>query len=296
MPKPMPFPSRKRRAPRILLSLVGCVWLLALGLAVGAEGLDACTPEELRRYLTLAEASEMAYDDSQSGLESTPSGCVALIREDREGNLIIAFRGSMLGDRNPKHRFSNLGGRIMRRNYRDWVATNLKQVSGFLPRQYVEAAALVEEQVRKHPLDKLVFVTGHSKGGGAATYAFVAANLSAKVSKEQAERLRAVTFNAAVVRERNWRRLQRRPDRDTAASAKEPPAGSIIALCMRDDPVSKIARSEERSYVKRISITPATFLTPNEQHGINAVIGEIARAISVLPPRQITGGEVGAAP
>ena len=68
-----------------------------------------------------------------------------------------------------------------------------------------------------------------SKGGGAATYAFVAVALSAKASREQAERMRCVTFNAAVVKERNWRRLFRRLDPDADPSRKEPAAGSIAA-------------------------------------------------------------------
>lgn len=271
----MPFLSRDRALPYILLMIT---WFGSAGPAAGADGLAQCELPELRLYLALAQASETAYDDSQPGLENTPSGCVALVREDNDGNLVIAFRGSLLGDRNPKHRFSNLGGANIRRNYRDWAATNLKQVTGFLPRQYVEAAALVEERVRSHPADKLVFVTGHSKGGGAAAYAFVAASLSPEVSRKQAARMRCVTFNAAVVREQNWRRLHRRLEEGVDISRKEPPAGSILSLCMRDDPVSKIAASEERPYVRRIVITPTTERTATEQHGIGVVIAELARA------------------
>lgn len=282
----MPAPPRfgNRGIPSFLLMIAGCAWLGLPCLARGADGLDTCAPAELRLYLALAKASEMAYDDSQPGLERTPSGCVALVREDRNGNLVIAFRGSMLGDRKPKHRFSNLGGANMRRNYRDWAATNLKQATGFLPRQYVEAASLVEERVRRHPPDKFVFITGHSKGGGAAAYAYVAANLSSNLSGEQVKRMHCVTFNAAVVRERNWRRLHRSPDRGAYTSRKEPSAGSIHALCMRDDPVSKIAAAEERPYIKRIIIAPATALTPNEQHGIAILISELADACQKLPP------------
>lgn len=275
---PIPLLSRNRVLPNILLMIVWCAWLASASLATGADGLAQCELPELRLYLALARASEAAYGDSQPGLESTPSGCVALIREDDDGNLVIAFRGSLLGDRNPKHRFSNLGGANIRRSYRDWAATNLKQVTGFLPRQYVEAASLVEEHARRHPADKLVYVTGHSKGGGAAAYAFVAACLSPKVSRKQAARLRCVTFNAAVVREQNWRRLHRRLEVDADLSRKEPPAGSILSLCMRDDPVSKIAASEERPYVRRIVMTPTMERTPTEQHGIGVVTDELTRA------------------
>ena len=251
------------------------LFLLFPQILAGAENVDACAPAEVKLYLALANASERSYDDSRAGLEETPSGCVALVEEDADGNLVIAFRGSMHRDRTPEHRFSNLGGANIRRTYRDWVATNLKQTAGFLPRQYVEAAAVVEKHVRGHPVDRLVYVTGHSKGGGAATYAYVAALVSQDVSKKQARRLRCVTFNAAVVKEQNWRRLFRRLEGDAAKAEREVASASVCALVMADDPVSKIAAPEERRYVKRIKITPTTDMTPNEQHGIRAVIGEL---------------------
>lgn len=255
------------------------VCLAAAVPAADAESLEKCEQEEVRLYLALAEASEAAYNDSQPGLESTPSGCVALIREDEDGNLVVAFRGSLLGDRVPKRRFSNFGGANIRRGYRDWVATNLKQTAGFLPRQYTEAALLLEKHVRAHPVDKLVFVTGHSKGGGAAAYAFVAAALSANLSGEQRGRVRCVTFNAAVIREKNWRRLFRGLGRDAAASVKEPAPGSITSLVMAEDPVSRIGAAEERKYVARIRITPATALAPGEQHAMGGVIAALEKAL-----------------
>lgn len=263
-----------------LLQVLGIVLFflpIPTGALFGADTLNACSPAEVRLYLALARASELAYDDNQSDLEKTPSGCVALVREDAEGNLIIAFRGSMLRDRTPRHRFSDFGGENVRRTYRDWVATNLKQTAGFLPRQYVEAASVVEKFVRQHPVDRLVYITGHSKGGGATAYAFVAASVSADVSERQARRMRCVTFNAAVVREQNWRRLLRRLKGDAAAAEKEIPSGSILSLVMRDDPVSKIAASEERRYVKRVYMDSTTDLTPNEQHGIRVIIDELEK-------------------
>lgn len=255
------------------IQITGLLTVSALSsLAFSADrSLNDCTLAELQQYRMLAKASALVYDDSPPDLESTPSGCVALVREESRGNLVIAFRGSMLGDRNPKHRFSNLGGAIVRRNYRDWVATNLKQTAGFLPRQYVEAAALVEKHVRAHPVDKLVFVTGHSKGGGAAAYAYVAAYLSSELSPEQLRRIRCVTFNAAVVREQNWRRLFRRSGSDNDG----PAPNSIQSLVMQDDPVSKIMAGEEREYVERILISPTSNLAPSEQHGIQVIITEI---------------------
>lgn len=251
--------------------------------APGAEGLGDFSPAQLRAYWDLAVACEQAYDDGQPDLVVTPAGCAALMREDERGNLVVAFRGSMLGDRNPKHPFSNLGGRNVRRNYRDWVATNLKQTTGFLPRQYVEAAELVAECLRTHPVDKYVLVTGHSKGGGAATYAAVAARLADGVLAEQAERMRVVTFNAAVVREQNWRRLFRRVEERTDEASIDTPERSILAFVMADDPVSKIGRDEERRYVRRVVIEPPGELAPMEQHAIRAVIDAFETAMRSRP-------------
>ncbi|MCC8179937.1 MAG: hypothetical protein LIP23_03370 [Planctomycetes bacterium] len=198
-----------------------------------------------------------------------------MIRPDADGNLVIAFRGSLLGDRTPKHRFSNFGGENIRRNYRDWVATNLKQTAGFLPHQYLEAASLVIERVGSYPVDKSIYITGHSKGGGAAAFSYVAACLASELSAEQVARLRCVTFTAAVVREQNWRRLFRGHRRDTATAAREPAAGSIVSLSMADDPVSKIMAAEERNYVKRIEIPSTGDESPYEQHAISVIIDEL---------------------
>lgn len=263
------------------------VFLLFLSLwsgpVFGAENIDECSPGEVKLYLALARASELSYDDSQPGLESTPSGCVALVREDDDGNLVIAFRGSLIGDRNPKHPFSNLSGANIRRNYRDWVATNLKQTAGFLPRQYTEAASLVEKYVDEHPADKLLYITGHSKGGGAATYAYVAVSVSPNISVRKVQRMRCVTFNAAVVREQNWSRLFRRFEHDNARTENQLADASVCALVMADDPVSKIAASEERRYVKRIVIAPAAGLNPYEQHGIGVVADALESLVERFP-------------
>lgn len=279
MPRYFAKPLLRAATAPVLSILLAFLFLLPVpaGGMSAAESLDDCGAAEVNLYLALARASEMAYDDSQPGLEETPSGCVALVREEADGSLIIAFRGSMLRDRNPEHAFSDLGGANVRRAYRDWVATNLKQTAGFLPRQYVEAAAVVEAHVREHPVDKPVYVTGHSKGGGAATYAFIAAGISPNVPGKKVLRMRCVTFNAAVVKEQNWRRLFRRPKGETPVPETKLSAGSVHALVMADDPVSRIAASEERRYVKRIVIAPSPGLTPNEQHTIRAVINELEK-------------------
>jgi Lipase (class 3). len=266
----------------IVFSLLVAVALASSGSAGAADGLDSARPAELDLFLALAVACEQAYGDSPEGLIVTPSGCALRTHVDRYGNLIIAFRGSMIGDRNPRHPFSSFGGANMRRNYRDWAATNLKQAFGFLPRQHTDAIPVLEELILNHPPGKYVFVTGHSKGGGAATYASVAVRYSERLSPEHLRRVRTVTFNASVVREQNWRRFFRRLESDVDMAEREPPAGSILALCMRDDPVSRITAGEERNYVRRITIAPSAVLTPNEQHGIQVVIDELEKRRALI--------------
>lgn len=246
---------------------------------LSADSIDRYGPADMEAFLALAYASEMAYDDSQPGLETTPSGCTALVRKDADGNVVIAFRGSMHRDRKPRRPFSNLGGANIRRAYRDWVATNLKQTAGFLPRQYVEAAALVEELVRETPVDKRISITGHSKGGGAATYAYIAASVSPDVAPEQARRMHCATFNAAVVKEMNWHRLFRRLRGDPVAAERELASDSVFALVMEDDPVSKIAAGEERRYVKRVVIAPTRDLSSGQQHAIRVIIEELEKRL-----------------
>ncbi|MCD7896602.1 MAG: hypothetical protein LUG50_08005 [Planctomycetaceae bacterium] len=257
--------------------------LAAASAAFAVDSIDDCSRSELAYYRHLALISELAYDDSQPGLETTPSGCVALVREEADGALVIAFRGSMLGDRTPAHRFSNLGGAVIRRNYRDWVATNLKQTAGFLPRQYTEAAVLVKRHMLDRDNGAPVYLTGHSKGGGAATYAFVSVLLDDDIAPEQAARLRCVTFNAAVVREQNWRRLEREHRRTPDLAARRPADGAVTAVVMADDPVSKIASAEERAWVRRIVVDSRAARSSGEEHAIRAIIEEIEARLERLP-------------
>lgn len=271
------LPPRLRRGAVLLTALL----LLPLVPTNARDALDALPENVLALYLDLAEACRDAYDDDRPGLVQTPTGCVALIRDYGNRDRIVAFRGSMLADRTPEHPFSSFGGANIRRGYRDWVATNLKQTAGFLPRQYVEAAELVAREAGRLPEGGRLYVTGHSKGGGAAAYAYVAAATDPAVLPERADRIRCVTFNAAVVRERNWRRLFR----TRRASAAEPAAGSIVSLCMRDDPVSRIAAGEERAYVRRLVIRPSSEMSPGEQHGIASVIAELL-ARTATPSRR----------
>ena len=47
--------------------------------------------------------------------------------------------------------------------------------------------------------------------------------------------------------------------------------------------MSKIARDEERGYVKRVVVEPTADLTPTEQHAIRAVIREFEAAMPSRP-------------
>ena len=253
---------------------VALVCLLALAflrpVAAGAP-----TEGEIRLFLNLARMAKASYDDS-SDIVTTPAGCVALVREYGNGVLVVAFRGSMLGDRDPDRKpFSNLGGKVMRRNYRDWVATNLKQVTGFLPRQYIEAAELLLEQIRLHPDATRVYVTGHSKGGGAAEYAAINAWLSR--DRPGLPPITTVTFNAAVVRERNWRRLYRTHSDESVNSLRGGDAPSVTAVFIQGDPVSDLARDERPSFSRTVELVPSGEMSAGERHGIDAVIRELER-------------------
>lgn len=260
---------------------LGLLVLLAAAFGRWAAAQEHTLPEgELRLFLALAELSREAYDDGAEGLSVTPSGCVALVREVGRGAVVIAFRGSMLADRDPDRKpFSNLGGKVVRRNYRDWVATNLKQVAGFLPRQYLEAAEVVREQIRLHPDATRIYVTGHSKGGGAAEYAAVDAWLALGAKSEGQPRIVAVTFNAAVVRERNWRRLYRTHSAEAVRKLREGRAPDSVAVVMRDDPVSKIAAREREDFTRIVELEPSRQLSAGEQHGIDVVIEELKRLL-----------------
>lgn len=265
------------RTWRVVATLI----LLVLALPRPASGGEP-DAGEARLFLHLARMSRESYEDSP-GIVTTPAGCVALVREYADGNLVVAFRGSMMGDRDPDRKpFSNLGGKIMRRNYRDWVATNLKQVTGFLPRQYVEAAELLLEQIRLHPEAKHVYVTGHSKGGGAAEYAAV----NAWLSRDDGDLppVTTVTFNAAVVRERNWRRLYRTHSEESVRNLRGGDAPSVTAVFVRGDPVSDIARDERPSFSRTVELVPTEDLSAGERHGIDSVIQALER---LIPPRQM---------
>ncbi len=275
---------RRFHAAAFAVTVLTVLFLSAIGYAaLAADSIDDCSRAELALYHHLARLSELAYDDAQPGLETTPSGCVALVREEADGAVVIAFRGSMLGDRTPSHPFSNLGGAVIRRNYRDWVATNLKQTAGFLPRQYTEAAALVKRHLLAGDSATPVYITGHSKGGGAATYAYVSVRLDADVPPEQAARLRCITFNAAVVREQNWRRLEREHRRTPDPASRRPADGAITAIVMADDPVSKIAASEERTWVGRVVVDSSIERSAAEQHAVRAIIEELETRLDRLP-------------
>lgn len=232
---------------------------------------------DLEYYLFLAEASQLAYEDAPDGLVETPSGCVALLLQNGDGDVAVAFRGSVVGDRQKRHPFSSLGGRAVRQTYRDWAATNLKQATGFLPRQYLEAAELVAKQAAELSVDKRLYVTGHSKGGGAAEFAAVAAHLNPDLSAAQKKRIHCVTFNAAVVAATNWKRLQRQYPRSDMEAVRrllgEP--GKLVAVSVAGDPVSRFGADEQPAFGTRLAIPPHEDMPALQRHDIATVISEI---------------------
>lgn len=250
------------------------LWALLLCSAGAAAQYDR---GDLDYYLFLAKASQLAYEDAPDGLVETESGCVALLLQNGGGDVAVAFRGSVVGDRQKRHPFSSLGGRAVRQTYRDWAATNLKQVTGFLPRQYLEAAEIVAKQAAALPVDKRLYVTGHSKGGGAAEFAVVAAHLNPDLSSAQKERIHCVTFNAAVVAAMNWKRLQRQYPRSDMEAVRrllaEP--GKLVAVSMAGDLVSRIGAGEDPAFGTRLLIPPHEEMSALAQHDIATVVFEI---------------------
>lgn len=88
-----------------------------------------------------------------------------LTKKDVAGNVtevVIAFRGTQFT------------------NWRDWT-DNAKQVANFTPRQYKQAAALLEAVLSSEDYkDAKVVCTGHSLGGGLVTYAMASTDLKGR--------------------------------------------------------------------------------------------------------------------
>ncbi|MCD8139103.1 MAG: hypothetical protein LUE17_04880 [Planctomycetaceae bacterium] len=236
-----------------------------------------CSDAELEYFLSLAEESRLSYLDDQEGVTMMTNGLAALVTEHGDGDVVIAFQGSVIGDRQKRHPFSSLGGAAIRQTYRDWVTTNLKGATGFLPRQYTEAAEFVARQAADLPATTTIHLTGHSKGGAAAEYALVAALINPDLTAEQKARINCTTFNGAVVQANTWERLFRRHRRADAGAMREAllQPGRMTAVVMEDDPVSGLGAGETPRHGRRVVVPAAGGQGALAQHGIETVILEL---------------------
>lgn len=260
----------------------------------GPLNINDCSPDLIRLYISLAYYSKMAYDIPESGQMVTPSGCVATVVQDYGNNLIIAFRGSVMPpmkDRNDPH--PALADLLRLRSFQDWIETNLPQSSGELPRQYVEAANLAIDQIMRHPNVNRIYITGHSKGGGEAEFAITAASLSSAIPDHVKAKMMAVTFNAAVVRAKNWRRLLESCDEPQLERYFMGIVPRIDALSLYDDPVSRVDSVDRRKppYVNWVVIDPTEDLWAHQQHGIALMITELENRLKgIFPQTRRKGG------
>ncbi len=236
-----------------------------------------CSDAELEYFLFLAEESRLSYLDDQKGVTMMTNGLAALVTEPGADDLVIAFRGSVIGDRQKRHPLSSLGGAAIRQTYRDWVTTNLKGATGFLPRQYTEAAEFVLRYAKELPTTTTIHLTGHSKGGAAAEYALVAALINPDLTDEQKARITCTTFNGAVVQSNTWERLFRRHRRADAGAVREAllHAGRMTAVVMEDDPVSGLGAGDTPRHGRRVVVPATGGQGALAQHGIETVIVEL---------------------
>ncbi|MCD8351729.1 MAG: hypothetical protein LUC93_14065 [Planctomycetaceae bacterium] len=250
---------------------------------------STCSDAELEYFLFLAEESRLSYLDDQEGVTMMTNGLAALVTHHGEDDVVIAFRGSIIGDRQKRHPFSSLGGAAIRQTYRDWVTTNLKGATGFLPRQYTEAAEFVARQATDLPVTTTIHLTGHSKGGAAAEYALVAALINPDLTAEQKDRINCTTFNGAVVQAGTWERLFRRHRRADAGAMREAllHPGRMTAVVMEDDPVSGLGAGETPRHGRRVVVPATGGQGALAQHGIETVITEL----TALLQNRLHGGE-----
>jgi len=145
-------------------------------------------PKETMEYFKLSEAvSDLSVKEVKVGeakwtkredlnlktaTQNSDTSFQSAIYTNQKGDMVVAFSGS--------------------KNAKDWV-TDFRQGVGLKDKQYQQAADLAKEVVVKYPnID--IKMTGHSLGGGLATYA------SAVTGKP------AITINPAAVHRRTLKR------------------------------------------------------------------------------------------
>lgn len=288
-----PCPRRFRPAAAAAVRLVAVALVLLAPLAEHghaknrnrpppAVNINDCPPELVQLYLYLAHAAKAVYDEPEETHIATEGGCVARVRVDEAGNLVVAFRGSVMPPDSDDHNLDPILRELARlRSRQDWLQTNIRQAFGLMPRQYIEAMDVLIDVLRRHQNANRIYITGHSKGGGEAEFATVAAWLSPDVPDHVKTRMTTVTFNGAVVNELNWRRLYELFHPMTVDAYLRGRVPRLDAVIMRDDIVPKIDSSERHPYpfVGLVVIDPTWDIWIPQQHSIRTVIAELERRV-----------------
>ena len=116
----------------------------------------------------------------------TESGLDALLVQDGQGNITVAFAGTTTKD-----------GRT------GTLSTDIKQEVGGMPDMYLEAAGLIRGLLlTTHFNNTNIEITGHSLGGGLAQFALIANSIAGMDS-----RLSATAYNPATLNAYNVARL-----------------------------------------------------------------------------------------
>lgn len=226
---------------------------------------------DIKRYLEYALLAEESYGGDtarNSQILKTESGNHILITTDNNGDVVIAFKGTSLPS---KGELATLGvisatefvakkmlplpvktlassvsipsptaqyaGNMQ--SVKD-MAANVQQYLGKIPKQYEEGVAVVSHIVANYPPEKKITVIGHSKGGGQALYASVAASMAVN-STDKVSRVNTVVFNPAVINDMNWVKLINQSANEIGMKEVASRLGyqsEIMSISMDGDPVS----------------------------------------------------------
>ena len=120
--------------------------------------------KQLEGYTKLSDAELRKLGISQSDLQKRKHGFKADLYKDKNGNYVLAFRGTNSDPRDKGERDLPL----LPDWSKDWVDDNVAQGVGMGSEQYKDAIDLSRNVKNKVGKDRLT-ITGHSLGGGLAT-------------------------------------------------------------------------------------------------------------------------------
>lgn len=120
--------------------------------------------KQLEGYTKLGDAELRKLGISQSDLQKRKHGFKADLYKDKNGNYVLAFRGTNSDPRDKGERDLPL----LPDWSKDWVDDNVAQGVGMGSEQYKDAIDLSRNVKNKVGKDRLT-ITGHSLGGGLAT-------------------------------------------------------------------------------------------------------------------------------